>query len=218
MKSSYSKIKHIYNISSTSSLNPDDVCTKIDPASYCQNGVCHGHIEIPCGSQPTPPTPTDTYYFCDSGKNCKQSGENDPKTYKNDSTCANSCNTTPVLCPVFNPNSGNWCKTDTKNPICQDSGPSGIPIPCCTNNDQCISNSCDLITHKCKGWCLDDKDCNPDNDPTNSLVCNTKNNSCVSKDPSVLGKQIAASIKPSDSQSVRCHNLTAAGSDIGVKP
>ena len=200
MKSSYSKIKHIYNISSTSSLNPDDVCTKIDPASYCQNGVCHGHIEIPCGSQPTPPTPTDTYYFCDSGKNCKQSGENDPKTYKNDSTCANSCNTTPVLCPVFNPNSGNWCKTDTKNPICQDSGPSGIPIPCCTNNDQCISNSCDLITHKCKGWCLDDKDCNPHNDPTNSLVCNTKNNSCVSKDPSVLGKQIAASIKPSDSQ------------------
>ena len=210
MKSSYSKIRHIYSATSTSSsLNPDDVCTKIDPASYCQNGVCHGHPDVSCGSSPTPgptPMPSDICTKKDPASYCQSNGvchgypniPCGPPTPTPGTTPGPT--PTPGLCPVFNPKSGNWCKTDSKNPVCQDSGPSGIPIPCCTSDDQCLKNSCDLITHRCAGWCLNDKDCNPNNDPTNSLICNTKNNACVSKDPSVLGKQIPASIKPSESE------------------
>ena len=131
MKSSYSKIQDIYKISEnfnnfTNLPTPDDCAPE-----YCMTWkdppVCHG-TNKPCGS----PVPTDTYYFCDSdSKTCKQSSQNDPKTYKNDNTCANSCNPspTPTLCPTFDKSKGNWCKTDSKNPTCQDSGPSGIPIP-----------------------------------------------------------------------------------------
>jgi hypothetical protein len=200
MKSSYSKIQDIYKISEnfnnfTNLPTPDDCAPE-----YCMTWkdppVCHG-TNKPCGS----PVPTDTYYFCDSdSKTCKQSSQNDPKTYKNDNTCANSCNPspTPTLCPTFDKSKGNWCKTDSKNPTCQDSGPSGIPIPCCTLDNQCLKNSCDLTTHRCEGWCLEDIDCNPNSDPKISLICNKKNNACVSKDPSKLGPQISASIKPSD--------------------